>query len=254
VISLDVTGRSVGPAGGLSVSAQDRSGLLTLEQRIDTVQRTYRARLIYRYRADALPRDAVPVRRFCAAVSAGQEMAITDPAGNIFAVSSGSFGPVTWPERYIRCAETLAEVQELTGTAFPLPLAFTPEDQRDMDYARTILRGEDVQAQWSGLITPLAAPVVDSLLAQIEQHGHPCCLYFATPETLQVAGGQLPLGLVLHVMHSTRIANLDEVQAWRAAGTGASIDVRFEPVGNTDMTVRAMPGGGPTACEQPLAS
>jgi hypothetical protein len=69
-----------------------------------------------------------------------------------------------------------------------------------------------------------------------------------------VAGGQLPLGLVLHVMHSTRIANLDEVRAWRLAGTGGSIDVRFEPATNRDMTVRAATGSEPAAREQPRAS
>jgi len=53
------------------------------------------------------------------------------------------------------------------------PNAFTPEDQRDMHYARAILHGEDVQAQWCGMIAPLAAPAVDNLLAQVEQHGDP---------------------------------------------------------------------------------
>jgi hypothetical protein len=87
------------------------------------VIRTCQAHLAYRYHVGALPQDAVPVLRFCAAMAAGQEMAITDPAGNIIVISSGPFGPATWPERYIQCAETLAEVQQLTGTAFPLPAA-----------------------------------------------------------------------------------------------------------------------------------
>lgn len=123
-----------------------------------------------------------------------------------------------------------------------------------MHYARAILRGEDVQAQWSGMIAPLAAPAVDNLLAQIEQHGDPFSFTAAVPETLQVAGGQLPLGLVLHVMHSTRIANLDEVRAWRQAGTGGSIDIQFEPASNKDMTVRAAPSGEPAMPEQGRAS
>jgi len=218
------------------------------------VHRTHRTHLAYQYHTRALPQDFLPVLRFCAAVAAGQEMAITDPAGNILATSSGSFGPATLPEGYTRCAETLAEVQQLSGTAFPLPLAFTPGDQRDMDYARAILRGEDVQAQWSGMIAPLAAPAVDNMLTQIEQHGHPFSLAAATPEALQVAGGQLPLGVVLHVMHSVRIANLDEVRAWRLSGAGdGSIDVQFEPASNRDMTVRAAPGEL-AAYEQPQAS
>lgn len=254
VISLEVTGRSAGPGGGLRVMSRDRSRLLTLDQRFDMVQCTHRAHLAYHYLPGVLPQDAIPVLRFCAALAAGQEMAVTDPAGNIIAISSGSFGPGTWPEAYIRCAETLAEVQQLTGTAFPLPLQFTPEDQRDMDYARAILRGEDVQAQWSGMIAPLAAPAVDNMLAQIEQHGHPFSLAAATPETLQVAGGQLPLGPVLHIMHSARIANLDEVRArWLTSTGGGSTDVHFEPGSNRDMTVRSAPGE-PAAHEQPQAS
>jgi len=253
LIMMEVTGRSAGPAGGVRVLSRDRSGLLTLDQRFDLVRRTHRAHLAYQYHSVALPQDAVPVLRFCAAVAAGQEMAITDPAGNILATSSGCFGPGTWPEGYIRCAETLAEVQLLAGTAFPLPLAFTPEDQRDMAYARAILRGDDVQAHWSGMIMPLSGPAVDSLLAQIEQLGHPFSLAAATPEILQVAGGQLPLGLVLRMMHSARIANLDEVRAWRLSGTDGRIDVRFDPASNRDMTVRAAPGE-PTAHEQPQAS
>jgi hypothetical protein len=252
-IRLDITERSAGPVGGLRLLARDRSGLLTMDLRFDTAQRTCHAHLDYRYHVGALPQDAVPVLRFCAAVAAGQEMAITDPAGNIIVTSSGPFGPATWPERYIECAETLAKVQQLTGTSFPLPRAFTAEDQRDLHYARAVLGGEDVQAQWSGMIAPLAAPAVDNLLAQIEQHGNPFSFTAATPETLQAAGGRLPLGLVVHIMHSTRIANLDEVRAWRLADTDGSVDVHLEPASNTDMTVRAAAAEA-MAREQPLAS
>jgi len=254
LLRLDVTGRSAGPAGGLRVLARDRSGLLTLDLRFDTVQRACQAHLAYQFYVDALPQDAVPALRFCAAVAAGQEMAITDPAGNIIVTSSGPFGPATWPERYIQCAGTLAEVQQLAGTAFPLPAAFAAEDQRDLHYAHAVLHGEDVQAQWSGMIAPLAAPAVDRLLAQIGQHGNPFSLTAAMPETLLVAGGQLPLGLVLHVMHSTQIANLDEVRAWRLAGTRGSMEVRFEPADNRNMTVRAAASGEPVECDRRQAS
>jgi hypothetical protein len=241
MISLDVYGRSAGPAGGLRVIARDRSGLLTLDQRFDLVQRTYQANLVYAYHAGTLPQDAVPVLRFCAAVAAGQEMAITDPAGNIYATSSGSFGPADWPEGYIKSAELLAEIQQLTGTDFGLPLVFTPEDQRDMHYARAILRGEDVEAKWSGLVAPYASPTLDGLLARIDQDGEPFSLAVANTETLQVAGGQLPLGMVLHIVHSARITNRDEIQVWQLAGASGSIGVRFDPAGNRDMTVRAAP-------------
>jgi hypothetical protein len=62
-----------------------------------------------------------------------------------------------------------------------------------------------------------------------------------------VAGGQLPIGMVMRMMHSTRIANLSEVRAWRLADASGSIGVRFDPAGNRDMTVRAAPSGIPAA-------
>jgi hypothetical protein len=254
VIRLNVTSRSAGPAGGLRLSSRDSSGLLTMDQRFDTVRRTHQARLTYRYHAGALPQDAVPVLRFCAAVAAGQEMAITDSAANIIATSSGSFDPADWPAGYINCAETLAEIQQLTGTALPLPAAFTAEDQRDMHYALTILRGEDVHARWSGMLAPCPAATVDNLLTQIKQHGERFMFAAAMPETLSVAGGKLPLGLVLHIMHSTQITNLDDVRAWQVASAHGSIDVRLEPAGNTDMTVRAAPVRQPAEHEQTMAS
>jgi hypothetical protein len=254
MVRLSVTSRSAGPAGGLRLSSRDPSGLLTLVQRFDIVKRTHQASLTYRYHGGALPQAAVPVLRFCAAVAAGQEMAITDQAGNIIAISSGSFGPASWPEGYIMCVEMLAEIQQLTGTAFPVPDAFTAEDQRDMHYALTILRGGDVHARWSGMVAPCPAPTVDNLLMQIEQHGERFMFATVMPEILSVAGGQLPLGPVLHIMHSTRITNLDDVRAWRLAGADGSIGVRLAPGGNTDMTVRAAPGDQHTVAEAPLTS
>ena len=254
VIRMTVTRRSSGPAGGVLLASRDPSGLLTMEQRFDTGRRTHRAHLTYRYHDGALPQDAVPVLRFCAAVAAGQKMAVTDQAGNIITTGSGSFGPASWPEGYIRCVELLAEIQQLTGTPFPFPDAFSAEDQRDMHYARAILCGEDVHAQWSGMIAPLAGPAVDNLLAQVDQHGEQFMFAAAVPETLSVAGGQLPLGSVLHIMHSTRIANLDEVRAWRLVASDGSIDVQLEPAGNRDMTVRAAPADPPAPHDQSLAS
>jgi hypothetical protein len=123
-----------------------------------------------------------------------------------------------------------------------------------MHYARAILRGEDVHAQWSGLIAPLAGSAVDNLLAQIDQHGERFMFAIAVPETLTVASGQMPLGSVLHIMRSTRIANLDEVQAWRLAAVSGSIDVQLEPGGNRDMTVRAAPANPPAPHDKALAS
>jgi hypothetical protein len=76
-IRLDVTQPSAGPAGGLRLLARDRSGLLALDLRFDTVKRTCQAHLDYRYHTGALPQDAVPAlfrmeHRDCRLRNAGQ--------------------------------------------------------------------------------------------------------------------------------------------------------------------------------------
>jgi hypothetical protein len=243
MISLDIAEQSGGD-GGLRLLARDQSGLLTLELRFDFTQRTCQAHLAYRFHGSALPQDAVPVLRFCAELAAGEEMAVTDPAGNIIAPVSGSFGPAE-SEAYIRCAELLAEVQQLAGTPFPLPTEFSTEDQRDLLYARAILRGETVQAEWDNLTMPLTAPAADKLLSQAGQQGDPFVLAFAAPQTVVAAGGQLSIGTVLQYIRSARITNLDEVRSWRLGGTDGTINVQLAPGETREMTMRAAPPGAP---------
>lgn len=217
---------------------------MTLDLRVNAVCHTYQAHLAYHYLPDVLPRDAVPILRFCATLAGGEQIAFTDPNGNVFGTASGAFDPVDWPEIYIQCAEQLAEIQDLAGAYFPLPLAFTPEDQADMDYARMLLRGEEVRASWSGMAAHPQAETVGNLLAQIEAHGQPFALAVEQEETLLVAGGRLPLGVVRHVVPSTRMSNLDQVRAWYQAGAEGTIEVRLEPGdGNNGMTIRHVPGG-----------
>ena len=243
MVSLDIAERSGGD-GGLRLLARDQSGLLTLELRFDFSQRTCQASLAYRFHGSALPRDAVPVLRLCAELAAGEEMAVTDPAGNIIAPISGSFGPAE-SEAYIRCAELLAEVQQLAGTPFPLPAEFSTEDQRDLLYARAILHGEAVQAEWTNMTVPLAAPAVDNLLSQIEQHGDQFVFAIAVPQTVVAAGGQLPIGSVLEFIQSARVTNLAAVRAWRRSDPDGTINVQLGPGESKSMTVRAAPPSAP---------
>jgi hypothetical protein len=108
----------------------------------------------------------------------------------------------------------LAEVQQLCGTSFPPPDEFSREDQRDLLYARAILRGETVQAEWTGMTMPLAAPAADNLLSQTEQHGDQFVFAIAVPQTVVAAGGQLPVGTVLQFLKSAASA------IWRRSGHG----------------------------------
>jgi hypothetical protein len=248
-VRLDVAERSAGD-GGFRLLAKDHFELLTLELRFDFGQQNSQIALTYRYRHDAPAGDVAPVMRFCAEVADGHEVAVTDPAGNVIVVFSGSFGPVG-PESYIRCVELLAEVQQLCGTSFPPPDAFSSEDQRDLLYARAILRGETVQAEWTAMTVPLAAPAVDNLLSQIEQHGDQFVFAIAVPQTVVAAGGQLPVGTVLQFLKSARVSNLAEIRAWHLKGSDGAINVQLVPGESRDMTVRTAP---PAAHSQPPAA
>lgn len=253
-VRLRVEDRSRGPAGGSRLISRDSSGLLTLDLRLDSARHSYQAHLTYHYLPDVLPQDAVPVLRFCAALAHGEQIAFADPSGsNVFGTASGSFDPADWPEAYIWCAEKLAEVQQLAGVYFPLPLAFRPEDQRDMEYARMLLHGDAVPAEWSGMAAHPQAETVRNLLDQIDQRGQPFTFATVLEETLEVAGGRLPLGWVQRFVSAARMSNLDEVRAWSAAGAEGTTEVRLEPADNKTMIVRHMPGGPPSS-EPPTES
>jgi hypothetical protein len=241
VLRLNVTSRSMGPAGGLRIEAQDGTGLLRLDFRVNPAKDEYHAGLKYVFRPDVLPRDAVPVLRFGQALGAGERMAFTDLRGNVLGVGSGAFGPTDWPADYIRCAEALAEVQQLAGAFFPLPPDFTAEDQYNTDYARTLLHGEDAHITWSGATARLDAAAVKSLLEGINETGEVFTFFSRIQETVQIGEGQLPVGWVMQIAHSTRITNLEDVRAWYEAGAEGRIDVRLDPANNTEMTVRLAP-------------
>jgi len=244
-VRLRVGERSRGQAGGFRLVSRDSSGLLTLDLRVDAAQKTLRANLNYHYVPKVLPQDAVPVLHFCAALAGGEKMAFADPSGAVFGTASGSFDPGDWPQVYIQCAEKLAEIQELVGTYFPLPLEFRPEDQRDMEYARMLLRGEEVQATWDGMAAQSRADTVGNLLAQIDAQGELFAFVAVQEETLVVAGGQLPLGFVQRWMPVARMSNLDEVRAWYQLGARGTVEIRLVPGDDKRMTIRQAPGFAP---------
>jgi hypothetical protein len=198
VVRLRIGERSRGQAGGFRLVARERPGLLTLDMRVDVAQETLRANLGYRYIPEVLPQDAVPILRFCAALAGGEQMAIADPSGAVFGTASGSFDSADWPQVYIQCAEKLAEIQELAGASFPLPLEFRPEDQRDMEYARMLLRGEDVQATWESMTTQLRVDTASNLLTQIDTQGELFAFVAMHQETLALmpAAGPAPASAV----------------------------------------------------------
>ncbi len=204
--------------------------------------RTLHASLSYRYLPSVLPQDAVPVLRFCAALADGGQMAIADPGGTVFGTASGSLDPADWPRAYIECAEKLARVQELAGASFALPLEFRPEDQRDMEYARMLLCGETVHATWSGMTSALPADTASNLLRQIDAQGDLFAFVALHQETLVVAGGHVPLGVVQRWMPVVRMSNLDDVRAWHRTGANGTVQVRLVPGDDKRMTIRQIPG------------
>jgi hypothetical protein len=240
MLQMDVTERSSGD-GGLRLLTRDHSGFLTLELRFDFTQQACHATLACRHQEGVLPKDAIPVLRFCAELAAGEEMAVTDPAGNIIVAGSGFFGTGPWPEAYIQCAELMAEVQALSGTAFPLPAAFSPQDQDDLAYARAILRGEVIHGEWTDFTASLPAAAVDGMLKQAGPQGSQFMLAFAATQTITVAGGQVPLGGVLQIAPAARIINLDEVRAWRQGSADGTTAVQLGPGDTRELTMQAAP-------------
>lgn len=241
-VRLRVREHSRGQAGGFRLACADSSGLLSLDLRADTARGTLRAELGYSYVPGALPQDAVPVLRFCAALAGGEQIAIADPGGLVFGTASGSFDPADWPPAYIQCAEKLAEVQALAGAPFPLPLTFRPEDPRDMEYARMLLTGQPVHATWSAMTSALPPDTAVNLLTQSDENGGLFAFIAMHHETLLVAGGHLPLGVVRRWMPAVQIGNMDHVRAWQRQGAKGTVKVRLIPGEDSRMTIRQIPG------------
>jgi hypothetical protein len=167
-------------------------------------------------------------------------MAIATLDGQILALGSGPFSPLTWPDGdgYLRCARQLAEIQERAGAFFPLPIAFEPEDQYWMDYASKLLRGEDVQISWPGSTAQCDRDQVRFFLEETAEIGEAFTFFNRSQETLEFAGGKVSLGWVTEIAHSAKLDNLGELRTWYDSGGDGRIEVRLAPANNDQMTVR----------------
>lgn len=240
VLTLDIVSRSKGPVGGFRLQAQDQAGLLTLDMRINPATSTYDAHLGYQFNDQVLPKDAVRVLALCNALAAGEQMAIATLDGQVLALGSGPFNHLNWPDGdgYLRCARQLTEIQEHAGAFFPLPLAFEPEDQYWMDYADKLLRGEDVQITWPGSTAQCNRDQVRFFLEETAKIGEAFTFFNRSQETLEFAGGKLPLGSVTEIAHSAKLDNLSELKSWYENGGDGRIEMRLAPANNNQMTVR----------------
>lgn len=249
VLTMEVPHRSKGPAGGFRLQARDRAGLLTLDMRINPSASAYSAQLSYHYNDQVLPKDAVPVLALCNALAAGERMAIATLDGHTLALGSGPFNQLNWPdgEGYLRCARQLADIQELAGAFFPLPIAFEPEDQRWMDYASKLLHGEDVQVTWPGSTAQCNRDEVCFFLEETAKVVEAFTFFNRSQETLEFAGGSIPLGWVTEIAHSAKLDNLAELKAWYDSDADGRIEIGLVPANNNQMTVRL--GGAPEAVD-----
>jgi hypothetical protein len=82
---------------------------------------------------------------------------------------------------------------------------------------------------------------VKFLLEGINETGEVFSFFCRTQKTVQIGGGQLPVGWVMQIARSTRITNLEDVRAWHQAGAEGRIEVRLDPANTTEMTVRLAP-------------
>jgi hypothetical protein len=245
VLTMDVQHRSTGPAGGFRLQAQDKCGLLALDMRLNPAASTYDAQLRYQYNNQVLPKDAVPVLALCNALAAGEKMAIATLDGHVLALGSGPFNQLNWPDGdgYLRCARQLAEIQELAGAFFPLPIAFAPEDQYWMDYASKLLRGEHVQITWPGSTAQCDREQVRFFLEETAKVGEAFTFFNRSQETLEFAGGRIRLSWVTEIAHSAKLDNLAELKSWYHSHADGRIEMRLVPANNNQMTVRL--GGAP---------
>lgn len=107
-----------------------------------------------------------------------------------------------------------------------------------MDYASKLLRGEDVQITWPGSTAQCNRDQVRFFLEETAKIGEAFTFFNRSQETLEFAGGKLPLGWVTEIPHSAKLDNLSELNSWYENGGDGRIEMRFAPANNNQMTVR----------------
>jgi hypothetical protein len=161
--------------------------------------------------------------------------------------------PVT--EGYAALVAAFARLQAHTHVYFDLPDELTEKDAQELEVGDRLTRGETVTISWNeqtGRMSPrdLAAAAeaegVDLLGGEPFQH------WLVAEVTLELCGKALPLGVCTYHLASTRIANLEEVQA--AADMAPDDDVAIRLVfGRTDQgTIQlGTPLGFPAPTDEP---
>jgi hypothetical protein len=75
-------------------------------------------------------------------------------------------------------------------------------------------------------------------LEETAKIGEAFTFFNRSQETLEFAGGRLPLGRVTEIAHSAKIVNLGKLKAWYDDGGDGLIEIRLAPASNNHMTVR----------------
>lgn len=143
-----------------------------------------------------------------------------------------------FPQAFVELVRSLAFVQTMSGTEFPLPSDLDDDDRRALREAEALLRGETVTSEWADATLGLSA--IDTDLLQVVDGGSPFRLEFIAPAVVRVAGNDLALGEAQYVFRMARLENYDELRQLADAGDVSAAEAKLHPGTDDTYEVRLL--------------
>ncbi len=234
-IGIRLTERS-GGTSGVIVGGADRTGALTIRLRVDSLARQLTFDFSVRMPHDAYPADLLPTMHFMQALRPPNHVVLVDAETG---VEAGGATLQEWeplikgPE--VEFVQALADIQQHTHIYFTLPVELTNDEMVAVVRAARILRGERVVMQWNS-VTINVSDDGKKVLSELLDKDDRVVLLERGEQSIEIAGHELPLGLVQTHIPSARPKDLVLARELLDS-TAPEVQIEFVPADNTDMTV-----------------
>jgi hypothetical protein len=248
-LALRFNQRQAGRRGGM-LSAQDFTGILRLQVRVDTVTRKGNIGFQLGEPAEELlPGALLPTLRVLRHFHAPNRLELQ--IGGTRALQQPTLLPQVEPvtDAFLALVEDLERVQVASQAVFPLPRELTREDMAAIRRAARLLGGERVAIATTGQATFTIALTDPQFFEKLVVDDRPVSFTFTEGNyTETIAGVEVPLGPAFATLSSATVANRAELLATRPWHADQQLAVAVQPLPGVQLEVLlARSGNGDSA-------
>jgi hypothetical protein len=185
--------RQVGTRGG-TLFGRDATGNLSVSFRFDRALSHASSSIDFKAPRDQLPSTVLPLLSLLAQLGS-PNLAVIDIDGAGRLTGAAPIDGLDVPGQYVELVRMLDHLQTSTGSYFPLPEQFSPDDVRTIRTAHRLVNGEVVEIRSREISIGLGKPRELAPLAQAIESGEPMNYRLVISDyTAEVAGNEMNLG------------------------------------------------------------